>query len=136
MIEQAMDRNPESQSEAEALDLVFFALSDSIRRQILERVKEQPLTVSEIAAPFDISIQAISRHIQVLARAGLVKQERTGRISRCYLEAGPIYNAGVWLNQYSEYWQTQFDTLKGWLEEIEHRERKQPARKRKQRRKK
>src|SRR5215471_19277720 len=98
-------------SEAELLDRVFFALSDPVRRGLLERLDEGALLVSELAAPFDISLQAVSRHIQVLVRAGLVRQERTGRISRCSLVAGPIFTAAVWINRYSKYWQEQFDLL-------------------------
>jgi DNA-binding transcriptional ArsR family regulator len=105
------------------LDLVFAALADPIRRAILERLDGDDLLVSEIAEPFDISLQAVSKHIQVLVKAGLVKQERTGRISRCRLDAGPIYTAAVWLNRYSKYWQTQFDTLAAWLEDIERNSR-------------
>jgi DNA-binding transcriptional ArsR family regulator len=98
-------------SEAELLDRVFFALSDPVRRAILERLGEEPLLVSELAAPFDISLQAVSRHIQVLVQAGLVRQERTGRISRCSLVAGPIFTAAVWMNRYGKYGQEQFDML-------------------------
>ena len=111
-------------ADAEALDCVFSALSDPVRRAILERLDGQDLLVSELAAPFAISLQAVSRHIQVLVKAGLVKQERTGRISRCRLDAGPIYQAAVWINQYSKYWQSQFDSLVAWLDHIERR--KQP----------
>jgi DNA-binding transcriptional ArsR family regulator len=93
------------------LDRVFFALSDPVRRAILKRLGDEALLVSELAAPFDISLQAVSRHIQVLVRAGLVRQERTGRISRCSLVAGPIFTAAVWMNRYSKYWQEQFDML-------------------------
>ena len=98
------------------LDRVFFALSDPVRRAILQRLGEEALLVSEIAAPFDISMQAVSRHIQVLVRAGLVQQQRTGRISRCSLVAGPIYAVAVWINRYSKYWQEQFDLLAVMLE--------------------
>src|SRR5882672_9444436 len=105
--------------EAEALDRVFSALSDPVRRAILERLNGEELLVSELAAPFAISMQAVSRHIQVLVKAGLVTQERTGRVSRCRLDAGPIYDAAVWINQYSKYWQSQFDTLAAWLDHIE-----------------
>ena len=101
------------------LDLVFAALADPVRRAILERLDGEELLVSELAAPFDMSLQAVSKHIQVLVRAGLVTQERSGRISRCRLDAGPIYAAAVWLNRYSKYWQTQFDTLAGWLIEAD-----------------
>jgi DNA-binding transcriptional ArsR family regulator len=103
------------------LDRVFFALSDPIRRAILDRLGEEALLVSELAAPFDVSLQAVSRHIQVLVRAGLVQQARTGRISRCSIEVAPIFAAAVWINRYSQYWQAQFDTLAGWLDEIEGR---------------
>jgi len=101
------------------LDRVFAALADPVRRAILRRLDGRDLLVSELAEPFAISLQAVSRHIQVLVRAGLVTQERTGRISRCRLDAGPIYQAAVWVNRYSKYWQAQFDTLAVWLDEIE-----------------
>src|SRR5690242_11973063 len=108
-----------TQSPAEAmLDRVFAALADPVRRAVLTRLDGEDLLVSELAAPFDISLQAVSRHIQVLVRAGLVKQERTGRISRCRLDAGPIFEAALWLNRYSKYWQAQFDTLALWLDHI------------------
>src|SRR5262250_527326 len=103
----------------ELLDRVFFALSDPVRRAILSRLEEEPLLVSELAAPFDISLQAVSRHIQVLVRAGLVRQERSGRISRCSLDAGPILAAAVWLNRYSRYWQQQFDLLAASIMELD-----------------
>jgi DNA-binding transcriptional ArsR family regulator len=99
--------NPDS----DRLDQVFFALSDPVRRDILERLDGDDLLVSEIAAGFSISLQAVSRHIQVLVRAGLVRQARTGRISRCSLDAGPIADVALWINRYSKYWQAQFDTL-------------------------
>jgi len=99
--------NPDS----DRLDQVFFALSDPVRRDVLERLDAGDLLVSEIAAGFSISLQAVSRHIQVLVRAGLVRQARTGRISRCSLDAGPIADVALWINRYSKYWQAQFDTL-------------------------
>ena len=101
------------------LDRVFFALSDPVRRAILLRLGEEVLLVSELAAPFDISLQAVSRHIQVLVRAGLVRQERSGRISRCSLDAGPIFSAALWLNRCSIYWQRQFDLLAASILEID-----------------
>ena len=121
-------QTPSRDDERQALSLVFAALSDPVRREILDRLDGQDLLVSAVAAHFDISLQAVSRHIQVLVRAGLVTQERTGRISRCRLDAGPIYGAAVWLNRYSKYWQAQFDLLAASLQEIE-RERSANARK-------
>ena len=110
-----------AESAESRLDALFFALSDPIRRRILERLDGQALLVSELAAPFDISLQAVSRHIQVLVRAGLIQQERSGRISRCSLDAGPLLDAAVWMNRYSKYWQQQFDMLAATLAEIDAR---------------
>jgi DNA-binding transcriptional ArsR family regulator len=115
------------------LDSVFFALSDPVRRVILLRLGEEVLLVSELAAPFDISLQAISRHIQVLVRAGLVRQERSGRISRCILDAAPILTAAIWLNRYSKNWQQQLDLLAASFFEIDEppkRKRRRKANKR------
>src|SRR5881227_2360931 len=100
------------------LNEVFSALADPVRRAILGQLDGHDLLVSEIAAAFTISLQAVSKHIQVLVRAGLVRQERTGRISRCRLDAGPIFEAALWLNRYSKYWQSQFDTLAVWFDHI------------------
>jgi DNA-binding transcriptional ArsR family regulator len=110
-----------AEADQDTLDLVFAALADPVRRAILDRLDKGELMVSELAEPFDISLQAVSKHIQVLVRAGLVVQERSGRVSRCRLDAGPIYQAAVWINRYSKYWQAQFDTLAAWLDEIGRR---------------
>ena len=113
--------NEEEAHAEEMLDRAFFALSDPLRRAILERLREQPLPVSELAAPFNISLQAVSKHIQVLVRAGLVQQERTGRISTCRLDIDPMFAAAVWINRYSHYWQAQFNTLAMALVDIDQR---------------
>lgn len=107
------------EADAETLNRVFSALADPVRRAILARLEGGELLVSEVARPFEISLQAVSRHIQVLVKAGLMTQERSGRISRCRLDAGPIYQAALWLNRYSKYWQAQFDTLAAWLGKID-----------------
>src|ERR1700693_1211093 len=109
------------------LDLVFQALSDPTRRRILQRLDGQALLVSELATPFDISLQGVSRHIQVLVRAGLVQQERSGRISRCSLDVGPLLDAAAWLNRYTKYWQQQFDVLASTLAQIDERRAAEPA---------
>jgi len=104
----------------ETLNRAFAALADPVRRAILGRLQQEAsVTVSDLAAPFDISLQAVSRHIQVLVKAGLITQQRSGRISRCRLDAGPIYATAVWINQYSQYWQAQFETIAAWLAELE-----------------
>jgi len=105
----------------ETLDLVFGALADPVRRAILNRLDGEDLLVTELAAPFDISLQAVSRHIQVLVKAGLVTQQRTGRISRCRLDTGPILTASAWLNRFSRHWQRQASTLQLWLNSLSPR---------------
>jgi DNA-binding transcriptional ArsR family regulator len=109
-----VDRQRDADND-EALDRVFAALSDPVRRRLLSQLDGEALLVKELAAPFDISLQAVSKHIQVLVKAGLVRQERSGRVSRCRLDAGPMYEAALWVNRYSKYWQDQFDTLALWL---------------------
>jgi DNA-binding transcriptional ArsR family regulator len=113
----AGSRDPAAEQE-EALDRVFFALSDPVRRAILRRLDESPALVSELAEPFAMSLQAVSRHIQVLVRAGLVAQERTGRIARCNLDAAPLYGAAEWLNHYTHYWQKSFDDLTAFVKAL------------------
>src|SRR5215470_17196016 len=98
-------------TEETRLDLVFAALSDPIRRRVLQELDGRAQLVSELAALFDISLQGVSRHIQVLVRASLVQQERSGRISRCSLDVGPLFDAALWLNRYSKYWQEQFGLM-------------------------
>jgi len=107
-----------SEPDPEILDLAFGALADPVRREILSQLDGKTLLVTELAAPFKISLQAVSRHIQVLVRAGLVTQERSGRVSRCRLNAGPILTAALWLNHYSRYWQSRSDTLALWLDSL------------------
>lgn len=122
------DANCEDTADADdlRLDLVFQALSDPIRRRILQRLDGQALLVSELATPFDISLQGVSRHIQVLVRAGLVQQERSGRISRCSLDVGPLLDAAAWLNRYTKYWQAQFDLLASTLAKIDEQRAVKP----------
>jgi DNA-binding transcriptional ArsR family regulator len=118
MTAQLRPAQDDASAEETRLNAVFAALADPVRRAILGQIDGRDLMVSEIAAPFDISLQAVSKHIQVLVRAGLVGQERSGRISRCRLDAGPIFEAAVWLNRYSKYWQEQFDLLAAALGDI------------------
>ena len=123
----------DSNTDEAHLDAVFQALSDATRRQILQDLDGHALLVSELAARFDISLQGVSRHIQVLVRAGLIVQERSGRISRCSLIAGPLLDAALWLNRYTKYWQQQFDVLASTLAQIDARRNVAPSRVRKRR---
>lgn len=99
------------------LDLTFAALADPIRRAILARLARGEATVGELARPFDVSRPAISKHLRVLERAGLVQRTRDGRISRCELDAGPMRDAADWIERYREFWEEQLDSLARYLEE-------------------
>ena len=116
---EAATSDDDPQAERERLDSIFSALSDGTRRDILELLSDESLLVSEVAAHFPISLQAVSRHLHVLVAAGLVTQTRSGRISRCSLNADPIIPVAVWINPYSKYWQAQFDELAVWLDRME-----------------
>lgn len=101
------------------LDLVFGALADATRRRILARLAVGEATVGELAAPFEISRPAISKHLKVLERAGLIHRTRDGRVRRCELEAGPLHEASEWVNRYREFWEGRLDALAAYLENKE-----------------
>jgi DNA-binding transcriptional ArsR family regulator len=98
------------------LDLTFGALADPTRRAILARLSEGEASVKDLASPFSISRPAISKHLRVLERAGLVKRSPDGRISRCSLEAGPMREAADWVEYYRRYWEGQLEALAQYLE--------------------
>jgi DNA-binding transcriptional ArsR family regulator len=99
------------------LDATFAALSDPTRRAILSRLAQSSATVTEIAAPFDISLPAISKHLRVLEKAGLLIRQKQGRIHHCYLNAAPLKEAAQWLSLYEAFWEGQFDALADFLAE-------------------
>ncbi|WOH81644.1 metalloregulator ArsR/SmtB family transcription factor [Bradyrhizobium sp. BEA-2-5] len=102
----------------EALDRTFAALSDPTRRALLARLGEQDgLTVSELAAPFPVSLPAIMKHLDVLTDAGLIMREKTGRTVACRLTAQPMEQAMNWLNRYAQFWSHNFDRLAAFVEE-------------------
>lgn len=103
------------------LDLLFYALSDGTRRAVLERLAEEgDLMVTALAEPFDISLPAVSKHLRVLERAGLLTQDRDGRIRRCQLVADPLQAAAEWIDHYSRFWEIQFDSLAEYLSQVEN----------------
>ena len=110
--------------EERALDLVFFAVADPTRRALMERLKEGEATVGELAAPFDVTFAAVSKHLGILERAGLVGREADGRFRRCRLHTGPLVAATVWLSRYVGYWEKQFETLVLHLDEIARKEKR------------
>ena len=100
----------------ERLNLTFGALADPTRRAILARLAEGESTVGDLARPFEISRPAISKHLRVLERAGLVRRARDGRLSRCGLDATPIRDAAEWVEEYRQFWESQLDALARFLE--------------------
>jgi DNA-binding transcriptional ArsR family regulator len=98
------------------LNQTFFALSDETRRSILARLANGETSVSAVAAPFGISQTAVSKHIRVLADAGLVSVTKRGRTRYCQLNAVPMKDAMDWLNQYQQFWSDRFDALAQHLE--------------------
>jgi DNA-binding transcriptional ArsR family regulator len=95
----------------QVLDETFAALADPTRRKILVALGEGDRSVSEIAAPFKISLPAISKHLSVLERAGLITREREGRVRRCHLEREPLSDALEWIANYGRFWEESFDSL-------------------------
>jgi DNA-binding transcriptional ArsR family regulator len=96
---------------APRLDATFSALSDPTRRAIMARLARGEATVSELAAPFEISRPAVSKHLNVLVRAGLISRRRAGREVRCRLETKPLVVADQWLGRYRGFWTRQLDQL-------------------------
>lgn len=103
-------------SRCQQLDETFFALSDPTRRAMLERLRQGDCTVAELAHPFSMSPPAISKHLRVLERAGLLIQRREGRVRRCHLTALPLEEASEWLAQYPRFWQRVAEVLVGQTE--------------------
>lgn len=94
-----------------ALDATFGALADPVRRAVLARLAAGESSVSELAAPFRISLPGFSKHLHVLERAGLVSTAKDGRVRRCRLEAEAMQDAAEWIAQYRAFWEEQFDAL-------------------------
>ncbi len=108
-------------SRDERLDRIFSGLADPTRRAILARLMRGEATVGELAEPFDMSRPAISKHLDVLERAGLVHCTPEGRVNRCSFDGKPLRTAQAWLDLYRRYWETQLDALKHYLEKEEDR---------------
>lgn len=98
------------------LDRTFGALADATRRRILGRLAHGDATVGELARPFRVSRPAISKHLRVLERAGLVRRAREGRISRCRLDAAAMRDAAEWVERYRAFWEGRLDQLARYIE--------------------
>lgn len=101
------------------IDTVFFALANSTRRSILQQLRQGSATVTQLAEQFTISLPAISKHLRVLERAGLLTQVKEGRIRHCHLVVGPLAEASEWLEQYRLFWEDSLDSLDEFLAQSE-----------------
>jgi DNA-binding transcriptional ArsR family regulator len=104
------------------LDRVFAALSDATRRRVLAQLSDSSSTVSELAAPHDMSLPGFMKHLAVLEAAGLIARGKEGRVVRCALDAAPMREAAAWISRYERFWTGQLDALGRYLyhqEELE-----------------
>jgi DNA-binding transcriptional ArsR family regulator len=104
---------------AERLDRTFGALADPTRRGILARLAKGEATVTELAEPFDISLPAVSKHLKVLERAGLIARGRERQWRPARLEAGPLREVADWTERYRRFWEESYDRLDEYLEELQ-----------------
>ena len=106
------------------ISVTFGALADPTRRAILARLADGAATVNELAEPFSISVQAISKHLRVLERAGLITRGRDAQYRPCELRAGPLKDVSEWLESYRRFWAESFGQLDRYLVELQGRQEK------------
>jgi DNA-binding transcriptional ArsR family regulator len=101
------------------LSMTFHALADPTRRAILARLADGPASVNELAAPFSMSLPAVSKHLKVLEKAQLVSRGKEAQWRPCTLEAAPLKDADAWIEQYRAMWEARFDRLDDYLQELQ-----------------
>jgi len=106
------------------LTTTYAALADPTRRAILARLATGEATVGELAEPFAMSLPAVSKHLKVLERAGLITRRRKAQWRPCRIEAGPLKDAAQWLEHYRRFWDESFDRLDEYLNELQSGEKK------------
>jgi DNA-binding transcriptional ArsR family regulator len=104
-------------STEDRLDHLFGALSDRTRRKMVARLAKAPATIGELAEPFTMSLPAVSKHVRVLERAGLVRRKVDGRIHRCALDRRHLRAANEWLARYTEFWDQTLESLAAFAED-------------------
>ena len=114
---------------ADRLSATFSALADPTRRAILGRLARGEASVNELAAPFKISLPAVSKHLKVLERAGLIARSREAQWRPCRLEPAPLKDVDQWVEQYRRFWEQSFDRLDEYLKELQKQEQKSGRRK-------
>lgn len=107
---------------ADPLDDIFAALADPTRRAILARLATGEKAVTELAKPFSMSLPAVTKHLKVLERAGLISRAREAQWRPCRLEAKPLQEVVDWLEQYRRHWEETFDRLEEYLQELQEEE--------------
>jgi len=118
-------------STPDRLSSTFAALADPTRRAILARLASGEVSVTEIAAPFEMSLPAVSKHLKVLERAGLVARGRDAQWRPCRLSAGPLRDVADWVERYRRFWTESFDRLDEYLREVQKKEKKDGRKRRK-----
>lgn len=111
---------------SEQLDKTFFALSDPIRRSILANLASGQATVLQLAEPYEVSVPAISKHLQLLERANLVTRNKKGRVHYLNLNPAPLKEADEWIKTYQAFWQNQFNALDSFLKEVSAKQEGEP----------
>lgn len=101
------------------LDAIFAALADPTRRAILQRLSQGDSSVTELAEPFAMTLPAITKHLKVLERAGLISRGRDAQFRPCHLEPMPLQQANDWVAQYRQLWETRLDHLEAYLQELQ-----------------
>jgi DNA-binding transcriptional ArsR family regulator len=104
---------------SDPLSTTLSALADPTRRAILARLASGEATVTELAEPFEISLPAVSKHLKVLERAGLIARGRAAQWRPCRLEAAPLKDAADWIEHYRRFWEESFDRLDEYLKEVQ-----------------
>ncbi|MCC6386716.1 MAG: helix-turn-helix transcriptional regulator [Dehalococcoidia bacterium] len=105
------------------LSSIFAALADPTRRAILVRLANGEAAVTELAAPFEMSLPAVSKHLKVLEKAGLITRGREAQWRPCRLEAEPLREANDWLEKYRQFWDDRFDRLDDYLRDLQAKEK-------------
>src|SRR6202030_1874799 len=126
-----LTKMPETFATADQLSTTFAALADPTRRAILARLASGEVSVTELAEPFDMSLPAVSKHLKVLERAGLIARGRDAQWRPCRLQASPLKDVADWVEHYRRFWEESLDRLDDYLQALQSKEKKHGRNKRK-----
>ena len=117
---------------SDRLSTTFAALADPTRRAILARLLAGECSVGELAEPFEMSMPAVSKHLRVLERAGLIAQRRDAQWRRCRIQADPLREVSDWTGRYRQVWEERLDRLDGYIQQLKTKKRENKTHERKQ----